>query len=142
MASSIVTRRMTRAVGSLGLKPSFVRATSSATNHMESSLSVVYVTAPDGNVADVLGTKLVEAKLAACVNILPGITSIYKWEGKLNKDIEHLLIIKTRSDLLPSLTDFVKANHPYDTSEVIATPVTGGSEAYLSWALGQTKERT
>ena len=102
------------------------------------AISIVYVTVPDERVGDELASKLVGEKLAACVNIVPGITSIYSWEGKINKDKELMLIIKTRSSLVVQLTQFVKSNHPYETPEVIALPVTGGSEAYINWIVRGT----
>ncbi|PNH06228.1 Protein CutA 1, chloroplastic [Tetrabaena socialis] len=99
---------------------------------------VVYVTVPSAKVGDALASKIVEARLAACVNILPGVTSVYWWDGKVNKDPELLLIIKTRAELLPQLTDFVRANHPYDEPEVVALPILGGSPTYLQWLKDNT----
>jgi periplasmic divalent cation tolerance protein len=139
MSSTFFARRpaVIMRMGSIGLRLSSTRA--SASKHMDSSLSVLYVTVPDSQVADELGTKLVEESLAACVNIIPGITSIYKWEGKMTKDSELLLMIKTKTSLVEPLTNFVRANHPYDNPEVISVPVTGGSEAYMNWVLAGTK---
>ncbi|KAG2435306.1 hypothetical protein HXX76_007381 [Chlamydomonas incerta] len=99
---------------------------------------VVYVTVPNAEVGEALAAKLVEAKLAACVSILPGVTSVYFWDGKVNKDAELLLIIKSREELLPELTAFVRANHPYDEPEVIGLPVLGGSPSYLKWLMDNT----
>ncbi|GIL53098.1 hypothetical protein Vafri_8782 [Volvox africanus] len=100
---------------------------------------VVYVTVPNAQVGEDLAAKLVEAKLAACVNILPGLTSIYTWKGKVEKDSELLLIIKSRHELLTELTAFVRANHPYDEPEVIALPILGGSPSYLQWLMDNTR---
>ncbi|GLI59810.1 hypothetical protein VaNZ11_001777 [Volvox africanus] len=100
---------------------------------------VVYVTVPNAQVGEDLGAKLVETKLAACVNILPGLTSIYTWKGKVEKDSELLLIIKSRHELLTELTAFVRANHPYDEPEVIALPILGGSPSYLQWLMDNTR---
>ncbi|KAG2497352.1 hypothetical protein HYH03_004512 [Edaphochlamys debaryana] len=94
---------------------------------------VVYVTVPSAEVGEALGSKLVESRLAACVNMVPGVTSIYWWDGKVNKDAELLLIVKSREELLPQLTAFVRANHPYDEPEVIGLPILGGSPSYLKW---------
>jgi periplasmic divalent cation tolerance protein len=81
---------------------------------------------------------LVESKLAACVNIVPGLTSVYWWEGKVNKDSELLLMIKSRQALLPDLTSHVRGLHPYAECEVIATPIVGGSASYIQWILDST----
>jgi periplasmic divalent cation tolerance protein len=94
---------------------------------------VVFVTVPDKKTADALSKGLVQRKLAACVNIVPGVSSVYWWEGKIQHSEELLLIIKTRAGLLPVLTEFVKKNHPYTVPEVIAMDLTDGSEAYLNW---------
>ncbi|MBW04730.1 Protein CutA, partial [Eschrichtius robustus] len=71
--------------------------------------------------------------LAACVNLIPQITSIYEWKGKIEEDSEVLMMIKTRSSLVPALTDFVRSVHPYEVAEVIALPVEQGNSPYLHW---------
>lgn len=70
---------------------------------------------------------------------MPGLTSVYFWEGKVNKDPELLLIIKTRGALVEQLTSAVKSMHPYTEPEVVATPITGGSPSYLKWLVDSTK---
>ncbi|KAJ8967079.1 hypothetical protein NQ314_003091 [Rhamnusium bicolor] len=95
--------------------------------------SVAYVTAPNEEVAKKIGHGLVSKKLAACVNIVPKITSIYEWEGKINEDAEVLMMIKTRTVKIDELTEYVKANHPYTVCEVISLPIQNGNEAYLKW---------
>ncbi|KAJ8921410.1 hypothetical protein NQ315_003028 [Exocentrus adspersus] len=95
--------------------------------------SVAYVTAPTEEVAKKIGHGLVSKKLAACVNILPKITSIYEWEGKINEDAEVLMMIKTRTSKVDQLTQYVKENHPYTVCEVISLPIQNGNEAYLKW---------
>lgn len=101
---------------------------------------VVYVTVPDMKTADQLSDALVSSHLVACVNIVPGLTSVYWWEGKVNRDSELLLVIKTRSSLLEQLTQQVKRLHPYDEPEVVALPVTGGSASYLKWLHDSTSD--
>lgn len=101
---------------------------------------VVYVTVPNQDTGEKIAGSLVESKLAACVNIVPGVTSIYFWEGKVNKDQELLLIIKTRRNLLPDLTAAVKGMHPYDEPEVVGLPILGGSESYLKWVRDSTRD--
>lgn len=76
---------------------------------------------------------LVNARLAACVNILPSVHSIYRWQGKLETAEEVLLLIKTTGEHFPSLEDRIRELHTYDTPEIVAVPITAGSEKYLSW---------
>lgn len=76
---------------------------------------------------------MVEKRLAACVNLIPQITSIYEWKGKIEEDSEVLMMIKTQSSLVPALTEFVRSVHPYEVAEVIALPVEQGNPPYLHW---------
>lgn len=80
---------------------------------------------------------LVEARLAACVNILPGVQSVYRWQGEIETAAETLLFIKTTSDRFAALRDRIRELHSYDTPEIVALPVTVGSEDYLAWLRGQ-----
>jgi periplasmic divalent cation tolerance protein len=98
-----------------------------------SDVVVVYVTAPDLDVATRLGRALVEESLAACCNLLPGVRSIYQWEGAVQEDAEVLLVLKTVAERVPALTERVLALHPYTLPEVIALPVTAGHTPYLEW---------
>lgn len=95
--------------------------------------SVVYVTCPDQSVADEIATSLVTKKLAACVNILPSVKSVYRWEGKVESSTELLLMIKTQTALVDRLSTEVKALHPYDCPEVISVAIDGGYRPYLDW---------
>ncbi|VAH52322.1 unnamed protein product [Triticum turgidum subsp. durum] len=122
----------------------FLRAISSA--RMESTSTtvpsiVVYVTVPNREAGKKLSASIISEKLAACVNIVPGIESVYWWEGKVQTDAEELLIIKTRESLLNALTEHVKANHEYDVPEVIALPISGGNLKYLEWLKNSTREK-
>ncbi|XP_014501129.1 protein CutA 1, chloroplastic isoform X2 [Vigna radiata var. radiata] len=101
---------------------------------------VVYVTVPNKDAGKKLAESIVTEKLAACVNRVPGIESVYQWEGKIQTDSEELLIIKTRQSLLEALTEHVKANHEYDVPEVISLPITGGNLKYLEWIKESTRE--
>lgn len=83
--------------------------------------------------ATVLARTLVERNLAACVNIVPGARSIYRWQGSMEDSAEWLLVIKSRRDLFDQLRDVIATAHSYEVPEVIALPVVDGSEAYLSW---------
>ena len=101
---------------------------------------VVYVTVPNREAGKKLAESIVKEKLAACVNRVPGIESVYQWKGEIQTDAEELLIIKTRQSLLQALTEHVKANHEYDVPEVISLPITGGNLKYLEWIKESTRE--
>jgi periplasmic divalent cation tolerance protein len=75
----------------------------------------------------------VEARLAACVSIVPGVNSVYLWRGAVESAAEHLLLVKTRADRYDALEAAIRARHPYELPEVLAVPVRGGLEAYLGW---------
>jgi len=94
---------------------------------------VVLVTAPGLAVGTELARRLVEEGLAACVNLVPGVRSIYRWQGAVQEDAEILLIAKTRAARVDALAARVRALHPYELPEVIAFAVAGGSEPYLDW---------
>ena len=97
---------------------------------------VVLMTAGSQEEAERIAQALVAEMLAACVNIVPGVTSIYRWEGKVQRDQEWLLVAKSRRDVLDRLVERVQALHSYDVPEIIALPLTGGSEPYLRWLDG------
>ncbi|OIV97863.1 hypothetical protein TanjilG_12620 [Lupinus angustifolius] len=101
---------------------------------------VVYVTVPNKESGKKLAESIVKEKLAACVNRVPGIESVYQWKGEIQTDSEELLIIKTRQSLLEALTEHVKANHEYDVPEVISLPINGGNLKYLEWIKESTRE--
>jgi periplasmic divalent cation tolerance protein len=101
---------------------------------------VVLCTAPaDDRVCLALARGLVEAKLAACVNIVPGVRSVYSWQGSLNEDAEVQLLIKTRPELFDALERWLREHHPYEVPEIIALPVTTCSAPYLAWLNSQTQ---
>lgn len=104
----------------------------------DSEIVVVLVTAPSAEAADRIARPLVEERLAACVNVVGPIRSLYRWEGRVQEDAERLLVVKTRRTLLDRLEVRVRALHEYDVPEVVALPVTGGSAAYLAWVLDST----
>ncbi len=93
---------------------------------------VVYVTCPERDGGRIART-LVERRLAACVNLIPGVRSVYRWEGAIEEAVESLLVIKTDRDRLEALRAGVVEVHPYDVPEVIALPVVAGHEPYLAW---------
>jgi periplasmic divalent cation tolerance protein len=99
----------------------------------EPEIRIVLVTAPEPETAGRIARTLVEERLAACVNVLPGIRSTYRWQGAVQQDDEVLLVIKTRADRLVTLTGRVRDLHPYELPEVLALPAAGGSADYLAW---------
>ncbi|MEW5756771.1 MAG: divalent-cation tolerance protein CutA [Pseudomonadota bacterium] len=100
---------------------------------MTDKYMVVFNTCPDRTTADALAQALVELNLAACVSILPGARSVYRWQGKIETAEEQLLMIKTRTDRYAEVERELKARHPYQVPEIIALPVTQGLAPYLSW---------
>jgi periplasmic divalent cation tolerance protein len=94
---------------------------------------VVLVTVPAQSEADTIAEALISERLAACVNIIPGLTSVYRWEGKVLRESELLLVIKTTSDRYSELQARVKQLHSYTTPEIIALEFTNASEDYLAW---------
>ena len=98
---------------------------------------IVLVTVPDLVIGKKIALSLLEAKLAACVNQIPGLQSSYIWEGKIEHASEVLLIIKTAKTKVAALVKAVKAEHPSQTPEVISLPIKDGSRDYLKW-LGQS----
>ncbi|HXG27828.1 MAG TPA: divalent-cation tolerance protein CutA [Nevskiales bacterium] len=96
-------------------------------------IRLLYCTCPDADTAQRIARALVEQRLAACVNIIPGLRSIYRWKGEVQDDAECLLLIKTRDLQVPAVTDAVRSLHPYELPEVIAVPVVAGLAPYLDW---------
>jgi periplasmic divalent cation tolerance protein len=97
---------------------------------------LVLCTAPTAEVAAGLARALVEARLAACGNVVPGLRSIYRWQGKVEDESEALLLLKTTRDQFPALRDELLRRHPYQVPEVLALPVEAGSARYLDWLAG------
>jgi periplasmic divalent cation tolerance protein len=104
---------------------------------MAGAFRVVLVTAPPKR-AERLARGIVSARLAACVNVVPKVVSHYRWEGKLVRDGESLLVCKTRASLLKKLEAFVRKNHSYAVPEIIALPVVFGHKPYLDWLADST----
>jgi periplasmic divalent cation tolerance protein len=94
---------------------------------------VSYCTCPDAEVAAELARALVDERLAACVNIIAGVQSVYRWGDQLETDAEVLLVIKTSAHRLDALIKRIEALHPYEVPEVIACPVAAGNKNYLEW---------
>ena len=98
-----------------------------------SEYSVCFITASSAQEARNLAYQLVQSGVAACVNQVPGVTSVYTWKGKVEESQEILLIAKTRTNHVQGLIDKVKELHTYDVPEVIALPIHGGNPDYLRW---------
>lgn len=94
---------------------------------------VILCTAPDQATAQQLATLALEARLAACVTLLPGATSCYRWQGRIEQSSEMQMLLKCDSDHQQALCDLLKAAHPYDVPELLALPVQHGDSEYLSW---------
>jgi periplasmic divalent cation tolerance protein len=99
---------------------------------------VVLVTAPDETVASRLARALVDERLAACANLVPGVRSVYRWQGRVQEDVEVLLVLKTASARCAALAERVRDLHPYDLPEVVALPVAAGSVPYLEWVVTES----
>lgn len=100
---------------------------------MTDSYMVVFNTCPDRATADALARALVELNLAACVSIVPGIRSVYRWQGKIETGEEQLLMIKTRGARYHDLERELRARHPYEVPEIVALPIAHGFAPYLAW---------
>lgn len=99
----------------------------------------VYTTYPTLVEAERAGRAIVERRLAACVNILPGMISHYWWEGKIARGEEVVMIFKTRASLAEAVGAAVKESHSYTTPAIVVLPVAGGDENYLGWLMAETK---
>ena len=93
----------------------------------------VHITAPDRDQAATMARALVNERLAACVNIVDGVQSVYRWQEKVEESAEVLCLVKTRPELLDAVTARGQALHPYDVPEILAFEVMDGSPTYLAW---------
>lgn len=102
-------------------------------------LLVVLSTFPDGAAAQAAALALVDEQLAACVNILPGIESVYRWQGKVETGGEVLALIKTTSERYPQMAKRLQELHPYDVPEIVALPAASVADSYLAWVTENTR---
>lgn len=105
-----------------------------------SEVLLVITNAPDRATAERIAEALVTDRVAACVNILPGCTSVYRWQGKLERAEEVPLLIKTTRDAYARMETELRKLHPYEVPEIVALPVTAGLPAYLAWVQQETGE--
>lgn len=103
------------------------------TANMPADHLIIFCTCPDKDTAEKIARLLVETNIAACVNILPGMTSLYKWEGKIESAQEHLLLIKAHKEHYQTIESTLRTHHPYDLPEIIAAPIERGLPEYLHW---------
>jgi len=99
---------------------------------------LIYSTFPSPEAAAEVGKELVEARLAGCVNIIPGMRSIYRWEGRIAQDNEAVMIIKTRASLARAVIGAAKRRHSYTNPALLVIPLDGGSADYLGWLMQET----
>ena len=102
------------------------------------SVLLVVCSHPDPAAAETLAVALIEARLAACVNVLPGMRSVYRWQGGIESTQETLLLIKTTTDRLDALKESIVMTHPYAVPEILALPVDCGLDRYLDWVRTET----
>lgn len=100
---------------------------------------VVLCTCPDVETAQALARQLVESSLVACVNVVPGLRSIYRWNGSVQEDAEVLMILKTTGDRLEVARERLVQLHPYDVPEFVALAVSNGHDSYLQWVVDSTR---
>jgi periplasmic divalent cation tolerance protein len=105
---------------------------------VDDALRVVLCTAPDADAALRIARALVDERLVACVNVLPGVASVYRWQGRVQEDSEVLLVMKTQAQRLPALTERVAALHPYEVPEVLALAASEVAGPYAAWVRAET----
>lgn len=109
---------------------------------MATDVRTVLMTAPDPKTAAALGRRMVEERLAACANLVPGVQSVYWWEGEVQEGQEVLMVLKTSVSMVPALVRRAVEMHPYEVPEVLVLPVEYGSESYLEWVLQECRARS
>lgn len=105
----------------------------SMSSEISSEYSACITTVATDDIARKLARSLVESHLAACVNIIPNVRSIYEWKSTIHEDNELILMIKTRHEYVQQLIEFIKKNHPYEVPELIELPINNGNLDYLKW---------
>jgi periplasmic divalent cation tolerance protein len=105
-----------------------------------SDVVIVLTTVPSQDIGEEIGRALVDERLAACVNVLPPMVSVYRWKGAVQRDIECQVVMKTARARLDALQERLGALHPYDLPEFVVVPTEGGDPAYLAWVVEQTAD--
>jgi len=106
----------------------------------QSSYSLAYITAPDTDIAKKIGSHLIETRLAACVNIVPGMSSLYHWKGTVQEDFEVIILAKTTVQNQNELISCVTEMHPYECPCVIILPIMNGYQPFLQWIDEETRK--
>jgi len=106
---------------------------------MAQKIKFIYVTAPNIDEASNIGRALVDERLVACVNIIEGVRSIYRWEDKIEDEKEVVLIMKTTENNVDAVTNKIKSMHSYDCPCVVALEISGGNQSFLQWVADETK---
>ena len=101
---------------------------------------VVFIATANAEEAQRIADVLLNERKAACINIVPGVSSLFWWQGKIDSAKESLLIVKTRASVLSQVVNLVREHHSYDVPEVIALPIIGGNQDYLEWMDGEVKQ--
>jgi periplasmic divalent cation tolerance protein len=101
-------------------------------------LLLVMTSLPDMEAAKALARRLIDANLAACVQLQPGVQSIYQWEGRICEEQEVVLVAKTTAGRWTAISDYIKQNHPYDVPEIITQPITHSDPDYAQWVVLET----
>lgn len=109
--------------------------------HSGADLALVLMTAPDAATGERIGRALVQERLAACASVIPGVVSVYLWEGELKVDGEVQVLLKTRRALVDRLFGRAAELHPYEVPELMAAPLAGVSEPYRKWVLEETEHQ-
>ena len=102
---------------------------------------IIFCTVPSRDIGLKIADDLVAGEFAACVNIIPGLTSVYRWKGAICKEEEELLVIKTRKQLFTAVCGRIRSLHPYEVPEIISSDISAGSEPYLKWISDSTRAR-
>ncbi len=109
------------------------RAVLSGRGSAVTEIVFAYIAVPDRHVAEKLGLLLVESRVVACVNIIPGMETIYRWKGKVERHGEIVVIAKTTRERFPDLTAIVRQHHPYQVPCIVALPIVAGDPTYMRW---------
>jgi len=109
---------------------------------MSQNTKLIYATAPNSEEAAGIGRALVDARLIACVNIIEGVRSIYRWEEKIEDGKEVVIIMKTTEDKIDAVTEKIKSMHSYDCPAIVALDITGGNDLFLQWVANEVGLKT